>query len=266
MTPLLWPVWCAAILSSFSRTTTESARRALEELQARGQAHDAASRDGDLDTRRHRQRPRSPRSWNDTTRPRPITRWSFTSMPISRPAAAKRCVVARSSGEGSGSPEGWLWYRMTPAAPARIAWRKSGAGATEAWDSVPRNSGGVLHEAVLRVEEKTAHDLLRLAGEALDEVTAHGRRDRREDFSSKVNRARAARRDLENRLDAGGLRGTDSTRRAVARSSAPRAKRPGKPPVSQKFPGRLEDGLSQRCPCREESQEAPRRRVPRDPF
>src|SRR5450759_359538 len=58
-------------------------------------------------------------------------------MPISRPAATKRCVVATSSGEGSGSPDGWLWYRMTPAAPARMAWRKRGAGATAACDTVP---------------------------------------------------------------------------------------------------------------------------------
>src|ERR1019366_6239802 len=116
------------------------ARRALEQLQGCGEAHDAAARDRDVNTR-HRQLLRSPRSWNDTTRPRPITTWSFTSMPISRPAATKRCVVATSSGEGSGSPDGWLWYRMTPAAPARMAWRKRGAGATAACVSVPRNSG-----------------------------------------------------------------------------------------------------------------------------
>ena len=37
-------------------------------------------------------------------------------MPISEPAAASRRVSARSSAEGSGSPEGWLWKRTSAAA------------------------------------------------------------------------------------------------------------------------------------------------------
>jgi hypothetical protein len=56
----------------------------------------------------------------------PVMMWSRTSNPRSEPAAARRRVRARSSAEGAGSPEGWLWVRTSPLAscsPARAAGR-----------------------------------------------------------------------------------------------------------------------------------------------
>jgi hypothetical protein len=47
-------------------------------------------------------------------------------MPMSVPTDASRRVSARSSAEGSGSPDGWLWKRMSPAARETTAsWNTS---------------------------------------------------------------------------------------------------------------------------------------------
>ena len=51
-------------------------------------------------------------------------------MPISEPAAASRRVSARSSAEGSGSPEGWLWKRTSAAARETTASWKTSRGWT----------------------------------------------------------------------------------------------------------------------------------------
>jgi hypothetical protein len=67
----------------------------------------------------------TPRSRSETYASWPMTRWSSRSMSSSRPAASASAVRWRSSGDGVGSPLGWLWTRMTPAASARTASRKS---------------------------------------------------------------------------------------------------------------------------------------------
>ena len=71
----------------------------------------------------------APRSLRLTNRPAPRTRWSRTSIPSSVPADTSRRVRARSSAEGSGSPEGWLWKR-TSAAARVTASRKTSRGWT----------------------------------------------------------------------------------------------------------------------------------------
>ena len=51
-------------------------------------------------------------------------------MPMSEPAAASRRVSARSSADGSGSPEGWLWKRTSAAARETTASWKTSRGWT----------------------------------------------------------------------------------------------------------------------------------------
>src|SRR5450755_3490698 len=72
----------------------------------------------------------NPASRNDTHPDRPTTMWSRRRMPTDSDAAASRLVNSRSSREGAGSPEGWLWYRITPAAFSRSARFKISRGST----------------------------------------------------------------------------------------------------------------------------------------
>ena len=65
----------------------------------------------------------TPRSRSETYASWPMTRWSSSWMSSSRPAASASAVRCRSSGDGVGSPDGWLWTRMTPGRvePDRVA-------------------------------------------------------------------------------------------------------------------------------------------------
>lgn len=54
-----------------------------------------------------------------------MTKWSKTSTPKSSPALAISWVILTSSGEGVGSPEGWLWTTMIAAQLRLTASRKS---------------------------------------------------------------------------------------------------------------------------------------------
>src|SRR5438874_9375180 len=53
-------------------------------------------------------------SFKLTNRWLPITRWSSNSMSSTLPASTNCSVTLISSGEGVGSPLGWLWQTMTP--------------------------------------------------------------------------------------------------------------------------------------------------------
>src|SRR5581483_11004858 len=66
-----------------------------------------------------------PRSLRLTHRPWPITRWSSTSMSSSLPAATISRVTATSSGEGVGSPLGWLCTTISETALCLTASRNS---------------------------------------------------------------------------------------------------------------------------------------------
>ncbi len=79
-----------------------------------------------------------PASRNETQPSRPTTMWSSSRTPTASAADASRRVNSRSSREGVGSPEGWLWYRMTPAALVSSARRRISRGSTTARSSVPR--------------------------------------------------------------------------------------------------------------------------------
>ena len=56
------------------------------------------------------------------------TTWSSTAMPHSSPTCRSRAVSSRSWRDGVGSPEGWLWQKMTEAAALRIRRSKHVAG------------------------------------------------------------------------------------------------------------------------------------------
>ena len=56
------------------------------------------------------------------------TTWSSTAMPHSSPTCRSRAVSSRSWRDGVGSPEGWLWQKMTEAAALRIRRAKHVAG------------------------------------------------------------------------------------------------------------------------------------------
>src|SRR5207247_9938026 len=81
-------------------------------------------------------------------------------LPIcTRPASTSCRVTARSSADGVGSPLGWLWTTMMPAAASAIAARNTSRGCTRELDrkSTRLNSS---HEwisyAVLCLKKKTA--------------------------------------------------------------------------------------------------------------
>src|SRR5678816_3755786 len=61
-------------------------------------------------------------------RPRPMITWSCTGMSSNRPAATSCSVTARSSGDGAGSPLGWLCTKITAAARSAIASRNTSRG------------------------------------------------------------------------------------------------------------------------------------------
>ncbi len=60
-------------------------------------------------------------SAKEVKRPSPRITWSRTLMPMRSPAWRSRSVIARSSADGSGSPDGWLCTRIRLAALERIA-------------------------------------------------------------------------------------------------------------------------------------------------
>src|SRR5215831_18881377 len=57
-------------------------------------------------------------------------RWSTTLMPSSLPASTRRLVRARSSCDGCGDPDGWLWQHRSAAALLRIAGFMTSRGCT----------------------------------------------------------------------------------------------------------------------------------------
>jgi len=109
----------------------------------------------------------TPRSRSDTNAACPITTWSSRSMSSRRPAASASAVRCRSSGLGVGSPLGWLWTRMTPAAFVRTASRIELAHADEGGGDVALVDGHHLEDDVLRVQEDHPQ-LLALVGTHLD--------------------------------------------------------------------------------------------------
>ena len=84
-------------------------------------------------------------------------------MSSSRPAASASAVRCRSSGDGVGSPDGWLWTRITPAALSRTASRNSSPTRTSDDADVALVDGRHAQDVVLRVEH---HDPQLLALEA----------------------------------------------------------------------------------------------------
>ena len=80
-----------------------------------------------------------------------------------RPAASASAVRWRSSGDGVGSPDGWLWTRITPAALSRTASRNSSPTRTSEARDVALVDGRDPEDVVLRVEH---HDPQLLALEA----------------------------------------------------------------------------------------------------
>src|SRR5258706_8622066 len=57
----------------------------------------------------------------------PMIMWSTSSMSRMRPASTSCLVEVISSGEGVGSPLGWLWQRMSPGQLRMMAGRKTSA-------------------------------------------------------------------------------------------------------------------------------------------
>ena len=57
--------------------------------------------------------------------------WSRSSIPMILPTSASRVVSARSSADGSTSPEGWLWTTTILAVPLTMANLKELSGAHE---------------------------------------------------------------------------------------------------------------------------------------
>ena len=74
-------------------------------------------------------------------------------MSSSRPAASASAVRCRSSGDGVGSPDGWLWTRMTPAALSRTASRNSSPTRTSDDAHVALVDRRHAQDVVLRVEQ-----------------------------------------------------------------------------------------------------------------
>ena len=68
----------------------------------------------------------------------PTITWSSTGMSSSRPASTSCLVTARSSADGVGSPDGWLWHRITDAARDTIAAQNTSRGCTSDELSIPR--------------------------------------------------------------------------------------------------------------------------------
>src|SRR5262249_17701120 len=64
---------------------------------------------------------RAPRCGRLANEPPQTTMWSMIGMPIPRPARLSLSVIAKSARLGVGSPDGWLWTRIPPAAPRRTA-------------------------------------------------------------------------------------------------------------------------------------------------
>src|SRR5262249_15194986 len=80
---------------------------------------------------------RPPARASETYRPAPTITWSRTRRwKILAPACSSR-VRARSESEGSGSPEGWLWAKMTAVARAPSAARNTSRGSTVHASVVP---------------------------------------------------------------------------------------------------------------------------------
>jgi len=57
--------------------------------------------------------------------------WSVTSIPKILPASTNLFVKAISSSEGVGSPEGWLWTKITATANSLMAGSKTSRGWTK---------------------------------------------------------------------------------------------------------------------------------------
>src|SRR5207249_10935251 len=90
---------------------------------------------------RRRTRHKSPASAKLTYRsPPPMTTWSYTGTSSTRPASTSCLVTARSSAEGVGSPLGWLWTTMIPAAASAIAARNTSRGWTSELLRIDRKS------------------------------------------------------------------------------------------------------------------------------
>ena len=67
----------------------------------------------------------------------PMIRWSTSSMSRMRPASTSRLVVSMSSGDGVGSPLGWLWQRIRPGQLRMMAGRKTSAARRTELTAVP---------------------------------------------------------------------------------------------------------------------------------
>src|SRR5262249_30126390 len=81
----------------------------------------------------------SPRSANDTTSHRPTTRWSSTRTSMICSAVASERVRNSSARDGSATPDGWLWARITAPAPSSSARLTTSRGYTLVCVRVPRN-------------------------------------------------------------------------------------------------------------------------------
>jgi hypothetical protein len=67
----------------------------------------------------------------------PMITWSSSSMSSSLPASTRISVTRRSSGEGEGSPDGWLCTMMIEGAFCRIASRYTSPARTTAAPTLP---------------------------------------------------------------------------------------------------------------------------------
>src|SRR6266581_4571464 len=72
-----------------------------------------------------------------TKRPAPMMMWSTSSISRRRPASTNWLVVSISSGDGVGSPLGWLWQTMMPGQLLVMAGRKISATRSTELFTVP---------------------------------------------------------------------------------------------------------------------------------
>ena len=88
---------------------------------------------------------------------------------MSRPASASLRVTARSSSEGSGSSEGWLWTSMIDEALCVRASLKTSLGMHETRVQRPYGDGRYADDLVPRVEKDELEVLLRLLLDAFSQ-------------------------------------------------------------------------------------------------
>ena len=93
--------------------------RARQELVVESLAHAVGQLPSRNDIAQRGDGHSSPASRTLVFRPRPMITWSSTGMPSTSSAPAICQVTRRSSGDGAGSPDGWLCTSTTPAAQPR---------------------------------------------------------------------------------------------------------------------------------------------------